>query len=184
MTNLIPQTAQKQVRREYWFRTLSVWSIITGAATLMLVILTIPVYVLVTIQLSDQTEIETQSSTERNQLQEIEKILQSAGEYAALVLAEVSEQTLTDHISNIVSLSNNAISIDTYRLEKVKKTQNEEVTVMSIQGVATTRMALANFRDALENNDLYEEVTLPIATLIKDRDVDFSMQLTVANKKP
>lgn len=184
MTNLIPLSAQKQVRREYWIRTLSVWAVISGIAMLILVILTIPIYVLVTINLNNQTENTTHLSVERSQLRDIEATLKSAGEYASLVLSEDNEKPLTEHISILSTLTSNAISINTYRLETVKKSENEESLVLSIQGVATTRTALASFRDVLENNDLYQEVILPISTLIKDRDVDFSMQLTVANKKP
>ena len=51
---------------------------------------------------------------------------------------------------------------------------------ITIAGVATTRKSLADFRDIVSKDSAFSKTDLPIGNLIKDRDVLFSMKITLA----
>ena len=52
---------------------------------------------------------------------------------------------------------------------------------LEVIGEAKTRISLANFRDNLETNEMFTSVELPISNLAKDRNITFSMTVTLNN---
>jgi hypothetical protein len=52
-----------------------------------------------------------------------------------------------------------------------------ENSTLSIGGVATTRDALLSFKKKLEADEKFEEIVLPVSSLAKDTDIDFSLQI-------
>lgn len=181
MINLIPLSAQKKVKREYWLRVASVWAIAAGAGLIVITILTLPVYLLVTLQLENQAADVTTATAEQAEFTQLEAVLEKANQQAKTVILQQSSLSLTEHINIINNLSDTGIDVTSFRLDINKATEEVEASEkIVISGNADSRLQLSNFRDAIEQHEFYEQVDLPFSALIKDRDIDFSLSLIVS----
>jgi hypothetical protein len=82
-------------------------------------------------------------------------------------------------VSLFQTLEGNGINLNTIN---VSRGVNNSLGPVSISGRAVDRQALADFRDRLLAEDAIEVVDFPISNLAKDRDIDFSMTLTMSSK--
>ena len=53
---------------------------------------------------------------------------------------------------------------------------------VNITGTATDRQSLASFRDRMLAHPLISEVNLPISNLATDKDIQFSITVTMTNQ--
>jgi hypothetical protein len=179
MINLIPPSAKEAVTKEYWVRVISVYLFILSAVCLIVILFTLRLYILVSLQVDNHADSATKAI---NQVAEYDL---SAG---ALVRANVMAQKIielrgVDYFSEVIllleSLQGTEISISGYEFSR-DKTGN--LAPMQIRGTANTRQALANFRDAILSHKSVAEAVLPISNLTKDRDIQFSITVTFKEK--
>jgi Tfp pilus assembly protein PilN len=175
MINLIPYSAQKKLKQEYWIRIVSLWSILLSAALLVLAVLMVPIYVLVSIQLNAQATDTVVAAEERSSLVDAEAALQQASLYARLVLNETASRSLTNEIARLNQLGGEGILFSNYVYQ-----QAATGDTLAVSGIARTRADLAAFRDQLEAQVQYTNVVLPISALIQETDLDFSITLQFA----
>jgi hypothetical protein len=173
MINLIPPVVRKAVIKEYWTRVISVFLFIVSVASFGVFVFALPVYVLV----SDQVDVYAQSAAEAS-LRVAEYDL-SAG---ALIRANQMAQKIfelrevdkfTDAVTLLESLQSADVTINSFQFERA----NGEVSPVMISGDASTRQALADFRDRLLKQPEISDVVLPISNLAKDRDIEFSISV-------
>ena len=63
-------------------------------------------------------------------------------------------------------------------------TSNSSTTVtFSINGISGTRESLVSFKKDLDKTALFKNIDLPISNLAKDKDIDFSMIMTMTIPK-
>jgi hypothetical protein len=91
-------------------------------------------------------------------------LLRSVGTSSAGHVLDI--ETLTDIAGSEVVLSSFVFS------------KTDSTTMVTLIGTARTRAALANFRDAIEADERFADAILPISSLIKDRNIDFTMTVT------
>jgi len=179
MINLIPQSAQKLVQREYWARVSTVWLILLGCTLLVTIVLMLPVYVLVNQQQAAQADtvaVAREFSSERSGIEA--KINQANGQARLVVTNQSHMQSYTKYIETINTYARD-ITLSAYRIETVANSPR-----ISLSGEATTRVALAAFRDALEADEVYDSVILPISALIRDSDLPFTLTVVIATTTP
>jgi hypothetical protein len=176
MINLIPPTAQKQVTREYWVRVVSVWLFLVGTAFLIVALLNAPVYVLVQSQLdtflqefnlaSNQSETFKNSEASIGQVNTIAQLLTKKENVApfSTIIAELENQAKAEGGILITNLS--------------LSRKDDTLAPVAISGVASSRLSLSTFREALEKNERFESATLPLSSFAKDKDIPFSITLT------
>jgi hypothetical protein len=173
MINLIPPIVRKAVIKEYWTRVISIFLFIVSVVCFGVFVFALPVYVLV----SDQVDVYAQSAAEAS-LRVAEYDL-SAG---ALIRANLMAQKIfelrgaekfSEAVTLLESLQSADIVITTFTLERVKG----DIGPVMIMGDATTRQALADFRDRLLRQPEISDVVLPISNLAKDRDIKFSISV-------
>lgn len=156
-------------------RVASVWALAGGVGFIVLSILTFPIYILVTLQLENHTDVLTIATAESEEFVELESILHDANQQARLIIAQKPAMTLTAHIQTINSLAGQGIIMNSFQLDV-----NDKERKIIISGIADSRLLLANFRDGLEQNENYNQVELPLSALIKDQDIDFRMTLSIS----
>jgi len=173
MINLIPPIVRKAVIKEYWTRVISVFLFIVSLVSLGIFVFALPVYVLV----SDQVDVYAQSAAEASK--RVAEYDLSAG---ALIRANQMAQKIfelrevdrfTDAVTLLESLQSEDVVITSFQLERA---QNKVGPVMII-GEASTRQALADFRDRLLKQPEISDVVLPISNLAKDKDIEFSISV-------
>ena len=130
------------------------------------------------------------SSLEQALENQIDNAVAKQGAFSDLEDQVKHVNTLVDHLAEQadegVQFSELIYELDAVAPQTVALTQfsmsRERGTVHQIEvvGAATTRTALANFRDAIEEHELFGEAELPISNLAKDRDIVFAMTITMA----
>jgi len=176
MTNLIPLSAKKEVRREYLLRVFTVWFVSIGIGVSILIVLTLPVYLLVTLQLDSHSDAVVTVSAQKDELKAAEEVLRESSRLARLVVSEPRTVLLTQHIGIITKIASLGVTIKSFQFD-----QSGEQKRIVISGVADSRLLLANFRDNLEGSVYYDQVELPLSSLIRDRNIDFTMRMVVTD---
>lgn len=176
MINLIPPAARASVTREYWLRVLSVWFFLFGTACVVIVVLLFPTYVLIRMQVGvlDATVLAASSKTAT--FDESVAALTLANTQAKILVGEGSTTPFSQYISDIESTAGRDVQVSQLTFER-----SGAKGTISVSGVAKTRQSLAHFSDTLALNKAFSEVNLPISNLIKDKDLVFSMNITLAS---
>ncbi|MFM2339531.1 MAG: hypothetical protein RLZZ360_167 [Candidatus Parcubacteria bacterium] len=177
MTNLIPPSAEKLVIKEYWLRVVAVWLFLFGTGCLIVASLHLPTYVLVRNELTDLRQQVANNAAETASIDTSSAAIQVAMTDATLLLTMGTSSG--QHVATIEALT--TIAGSDVALSSFSLTVNEKSTQITITGTARTRTALANFRDAIEADDRFTDAILPISSLIKDRNIDFTMTVTSNN---
>ncbi len=174
MINLIPPSAEKLIVKEYWLRVLAVWLFLFGTGCLLVASLHLPTYVLVRNELTSLREQVANNAAGTASFDTGSAALATAMEEAAL-LRSVGTSSF-GYVLDIKTLTN--IAGDDVVLSSFNFIKTDGATIVTLTGTARTRAALANFRDVIEIDDRFTDAILPISSLIKDRNIDFTMTVT------
>ncbi len=179
MVNLLPQTAKRQLVVEYYVRVVSVWLFLVTGAMVVLGMLLMPISVLVNLQLKAFDETFTRVSADNASFADSEKIVLEANVLAGELNRSDAYAPLLDDVIAVQALADSAIEIQSIALQRTDKGIVKTITVT---GDAATRAALAAFRDRIEDEERFTSAALPISNLAKDKDVPFSIAITVNNE--
>lgn len=180
MINLIPPVVRNAVVKEYWIRVVSVFLSITSVVALISILFLSPVYVLV----SSQVDVYAQSANEAA-LRVAEYDISAAALVAANGMAQkIVELREVDNFSTTAELLESLQGEDII-LEGFEFSRDQEghLNPVQVTGKASTRQALANFRDILLKQPTIAEVNLPISNLAKDKDIQFSLSVVFKESK-
>lgn len=174
MINLIPPIAKRRVLTEYWFRVVSVWLAVFSLACFLVALTLLPLYVLIKLQI----DVYIDSAVEANS-----KITDFDNSVLALTTANIKAQKLftlgqVEQFSGVLSLINEIrgenISISGFEFKR----ESTNLDNLLLNGLATDRKSLADFRDKLLTLPNVNEVNLPISNLAKDKNIQFSIMVT------
>ena len=177
MINLIPTSARRRIRTEYWVRVLSVWALTLAAALAIVATLLLPPYVLVTSQEAAYADSAADVAAAVEAGDAAEAALADANAQARRVITSAEQPRFSDLFAIIEAAAPNSVVIDSVAFSRSSEGMIEPIRV---QGVAATRQALATFRDALDAQPRVTGVELPISNLASDRDLTFSLTVTVS----
>lgn len=176
MINLIPPDAQKQVRTEYWIRVATVWMFLFGTGFLIVAILNAPVYVLVRSQLDSYLLEYNQASDETQSFKDAETTINDANSMIALLGVGTSVMPFSSVIAKLETLTGDGIAINSYKFSR----KNGAIDSIVIDGLASSRLSLSQFKDALQKDDMFKSASLPLSNLAKDVDIPFTITITPA----
>lgn len=163
---------------EYWVRVTSVWVILIAVALLLGAILLFPVYVLVSSQVDAKESAVTEASLKVNNFQEVSQSLEEASQLAKYALRESTLANMSDYLTLFESLQGPTITISSVEIIR----QERGILPVLVLGVARDRRGLAEFRDRLLAEPNVVSVDLPISNLASDRDIKFTITVTVSNE--
>lgn len=174
MINLIPPAARKSVVLEYWLRVTSVWLFLFGTGCMIVAVLLLPTYMIVRGQIAN---LDGQVATATEQTTTFDSgvaELKKATAAAALLTEGVGATPFSTYIKLLEDIAGDAVL-----LHSIVFTKDPTGGKVVLSGTATTRESLAAFRDALEAHPAFTGVVLPIDSLLKNRDLLFSMTVSV-----
>jgi hypothetical protein len=178
MINLIPIHAKKSITTEYWLRVLSVWCYVWSAALAVSICVTLPAYVLINLQVRAYDSVASLAEEEVADYSAVSKELNIASRQAVLVINDSNKHLLHQYVDLLESLRGDGLVINQISLQRTKV----GVEPLTISGTASNRSTLAAFRDRLLTDANITEVDLPISNLAKDKDIQFSMTITMNNQ--
>ena len=177
MINLLPLAAKKQVRREYWVRVATAWLMLWTVALFVGASILLPAYVLVGSQISVYELSADEASEQVESYQEVRSALTAASEQARLVVDEAELPVM----SKLIDVFEDEQGTDIEFTELQLSREGTDIAPVSISGVAADRQALASFRDRLLALEQVSTVDLPISNLASDRDIKFTLTVTLTN---
>lgn len=177
MANLIPPDAKHAIIIGYWLRVITVWFVLVGCALFAVAALKTPTFVLVQSQLrtfSDQYEGARQNEETFIQVQQA---LNAANRLSGLLAENKEEIQLSIVINQLDTMAGDDVRISNFQLQKTEAVLNK----ITINGLANTRTALADFSKNVEAHPAFTEAEVPIANLAKDKDISFSIEVKPAS---
>ena len=180
MRNLLPIESKKVIRREYMLRITGI-----GLIFVFFVFLFSSVFLLPSFFLSIAKEESVRDSAEI-----VRKSVELREQNSADILLEEAKQKL-----ELLSVSKESILVQ----DVIKKISGGKTVGLSIRGIsymdisggrhrvvltgiAKERDSLLSFSKYLEQEELFTDVRLPVSNLIKDKDIEFSIEVEIEHE--
>lgn len=189
MIDLLPSSGKNIIREEYRLRVFTVCS-----ATLTLILATMLISFLPTyLYVASRYEaflLESQSDETQNRIshvKEMEATVRETNKKIDLLKSGAAALRVKDVFLEILENKSQGVSITSLSYDSggvaTKKGKEETVSPPSItiQGRSSDRAALLAFKDSLVQKKEFIAVDLPIASLVKDTDLSFSINVTLAS---
>jgi hypothetical protein len=177
MINLIPPAFKRSVTIEYWTRVTSVCLFILSGILFASTLLLLPVYVRINLQI-DTFEKAANEALERVSQHDLSSAtLVKTGTKARLLLELRNDTKFSSIISLLQEMENSQVFIESIDFTRV----DTGIGPMQLSGKALTRQSLADFRTALLARPEIDSVLLPISNLAQDKDISFSVTITMKN---
>lgn len=179
MINLIPPSAQSQVKREYWIRVISVWLFLLGFACITVATLNVPVYVLLKNQLGSLENEYAKTSTANQSFKESEQAMVSANAISKLLTSANETTPFMEVINELRTLAGAGVAIEDFNLIRTEGV----ISSITITGEADSRLLLSEFQQKLEKNPTFANAKLPLSNLAKDKDIPFTITIVRESAK-
>jgi hypothetical protein len=175
MINLIPPSAKKSITFEYWKRVTAVWLCLFCTALSILLVFLLPTHIILRSEIEYLEETVSAGASRVSNYDISATELVEASTQARMLLENVASNTPSDLITVLGQYAGSNVALNNFRFEKLSTTPT-----IALTGLANSRQDLAKFRDAVAADTRFAVVNLPISNLIKDKDLLFSMEITLA----
>lgn len=176
--NLLPKQHKEDLRKGFKLRFLITALFVVSAAFCLGLIMLLPAYFLTpgrfiemaseNFYLDDDAPLASEILVQPERIDAKLKFLQ----------AHLSQPASTEIFSGIVLALPSGVSLDSIALSRGT---GEKGTIVSVSGNAPSRESLVTFSSALRESGLFAEVDVPVSNLAKDRDLPFSIEMSIAN---
>lgn len=173
MANLIPPAARKKVKTQYWFRVASVWMFLVATACLMVSLLQLPAYVLVSGQLEAFDESFKEAAKDNEEFTFSKAAIERSTEIGLVLKSQHENSGFSEVINALENMTNDEVEIYTFKVLR----EEGKISVITISGQAKSRTSLADFKNTIESNQLFETAILPLSNLAKDKDIPFQISI-------
>ncbi|MBX4198488.1 hypothetical protein KW782_04125 [Candidatus Parcubacteria bacterium] len=178
MINLLPKDQRVGIRKEYHLRVLATLLVMFLALAGIAVALLAPSYVLTVYKrkAAEGMYIRTSNEAEKKYI-ELNAHLTKVKSTLAAIKPNTAQKLLTSIIPLITKHQLDQIDITTIDYAQTKG----DSFAVTVRGIAKSRQGLINFAKALESEPGIAPIELPVSTLAKDANIDFSF---VIKNKP
>lgn len=178
LTNLLPLERQRVLSRNYYLRLAVIALWFASALTFVSIVLLLPTYILLT----------DSALAKERYLATVESTLSSADgttlsarltslNNAVTALATLAQApSVSEIVRSILAMPRPGITLSTFVY--TPPTSKAPGTVV-ISGMSASRDALRNYQLALEDAPWSKSAALPVSAYAKDRDITFSITITL-----
>jgi hypothetical protein len=175
MINLVPAVVRKSIVKEYWVRVISVFLFLSTLLAVLCIIFALPVYVLISAQVNAFGASATEAAARVAEFDISTGALTKANGHAQKIIAQRNTEDFSVIVTKLESLAGEGVVLRNYEFAR----KDGQIAPVSVNGKADTRQALANFHAVLSADPIVEKVDLPISNLAKEKDIEFSMTVTL-----
>jgi len=177
MFNSLPQTLKEKIRSEYRLRLLAVILASIIALQVSLLVFIFPSWIL---SINKERDIinraeKMDKAALDSQIAEVNSAVQLINNKIFIINSALSYPEITRFIDGLLEIKGNGIYIDEISYE----TSGANIGKISLLGNAVTREALVSFVKRIEESKVYKKVDVPISNFTKDKDLNFSITLTI-----
>ena len=177
MINLLPIEEKKELKKDFFYRSLTVFSLVLCFLVFISIIAILPTYL---ISLEKKNTTNKKLEIQKNEV--IPEIDQKAvvaikdldNRLALLEKARKNKYVFSQKVINeVISQKVTGIKINRFFYEN----DSLEGREVNITGIAQNREQLLLFRQALENDSSFKNVDLPISNFVKGSNIEFNLNL-------
>lgn len=176
---LLPEKETKSLRTEYRIRVLVVLLFFISTGMAIGICSLVPSYIISYSQEKDallkNQSIEKSPAEKQHEVFSTE--LTASSEILKKIKSEQNPVVFSDLIKKIVNYRNKNITINSIQLSNTKDASS--TMEMILQGKATTRDVLINFKKTLEKDTSITKVELPVSDLAKNKDIEFALRIKI-----
>lgn len=184
MFNLLPEKEKREIRRQYRIRKLIVILIFVSIVMIANLILIIPSYILTVYKVNEiQQEIGfVHGQLERTDKHQLNNELDELNRKIGLLTTEYIDEQFHDILAKALVNKPSKVHITALLVQNREAASGEGKREFRIQltGVSDTRDAIVEYIDLLKVGGQFDEVVLPIASLVSQFDTQFDINLTLA----
>ncbi len=181
MSNLIPPHSRVTVKHEYLARVVSVSCLLLGIIFGIFATLLIPSFVFISTQLSDlERSITSEADTEAEFLT-VKTALSEANGFVTELNALPEHYAVTPILEMIMNTTHNGITLLSFQFPNTETIS--ATSTIYIRGKATSRIALATFKQALEATSLITSATIPLSDLARDSELPFAITVALDSSR-
>lgn len=178
MSNLIPSFAKKKITTEYWIRVVTVWFYLWGTGLIVATVLLFPVYIFTSVQIDVNAASASAAEANVENYEDVAFDLKKATLQARYIIEDDRRNKAHQYVDLFTRNAGVGVAIERISFAKTQA----GVQPITISGQAESRETLAAFRDRLLTEPAIEQANLPISNLAKDRDIDFTITVTMNNQ--
>lgn len=178
MFNSLPKKLKDKIRSEYHLRFSIVVFVSVFILQVIFLLSLVPSWIL-----SVEKEREIASRAEKvnesslnSQIDFIDSTTKSINARLEIINSVLEYPKVTPLFDGILSKKTGSIRIR----ELIYTFPNEKTANIVVSGTGATREALVSFAKRLEDSNLFEKVNLPISNFTRDKNIDFSINISVA----
>jgi len=146
---------------------------------LVIAALGIPTFVLMNTLNSTLAGQVDDARTKEDAYKESEKIIKDTNALIRHLKPATAPVRFSELIYELDNIADSGVKLTQFTFQEGDE---EKLANVAVAGIASTRVSLSEFRDDVESHPLFESVELPISNLVKDRDITFSMIVSVVKK--
>ncbi len=181
--NLLPNEEKEILKKGFKIRVFVLLNIFLTIFFIAASIFLIPPYFLANEQLAVISSLNTSIKPEdENSISKTLLIPTEIQNKINFFETNLKNKKASDAISEVVSLKNSGIKINSMFFNKIPQGGEAEVT-MIVSGIAEKRDSLISFQSALRDSGKFRSVDVPVSSLAKDRDLPFSINLIISREK-
>lgn len=183
--NILPAHEKKIIHKEYWIRLFTILLNLLVVASIVASLLLFPSYFLAQSKESlvenklDAFNKENPDLSNSN----IDNITNDINSKLEMLNNAATPYEVSDNVlSNIINSRTDGITFSQIIFDKktIKVSDlDQEVSVLEINGIATNRDTLRNFKTALDSNTSFSKVDLPISDFLEKTDLNFTITITM-----
>lgn len=170
---LLPLQERITLRREYYTRINIVFCFLLSLSIFVGISSLFPVYIKA---LSVQSDFETQVENLKDEVDPNIKEVQKSISNSLLILDSLNKESnsplISDVISGIINIKGN-LKFSSISVGKI----STSTFTIAVQGIAPDRNSLLDFKRNFENLSPKNKVELPVSSLAKSSNIQFSLQL-------
>jgi len=179
MFNLLPAEYKKEIYKEYRLRFFTLVLFLLSATGLMIFLLLSMAHFIVNLK-----HVEFQEKI--SQLERQNPELRSQGELETIV-EDVHNKLYILESKSMISPSEIIEKVanqkpQTVNIRSFSYTNRGEIIEIALKGTASTRDSLITFNRRLSEEEIFENVNLPVSDLAMDKELDFSISFSVKNQ--
>lgn len=177
MRNLLPIESKKVIRREYMLRITGIGLIFVFFVFLFSSVFLLPSFFLSIAKeesVRDSAEI-VRKSVELREQNSADILLEEAKQKLKLLSVDKESIFVQDVVKKITGGKTEGLSIHGISYMDISGGRHR----IALTGMAKDRDLLLSFRRYLEKEEIFTDVRLPVSNLVKDKDIEFSIEVEI-----
>ena len=180
MFNLLPESLKTEIKKEYHLRRAVVvfaFLVFIGGTFLIFLFPSWIISFYKEKQISQQAEQNNQASL-LTEVGEVNTNIKNINLELQTINASLEYKKIIPFINSVLLKKTRSITLN----EITYNSSDPQNSTILIEGVSSTRNSLLAFVKSLEDSQAFKKVDLPISNFAKDRNINFSISLTIAPK--